>query len=75
MLLADSPNPTEEAELGIIIPILKKVKLRLWDVKRLVESHMTNKCQSWDQKKSVCLWSGALFTVQVSTWTSHSMGI
>lgn len=29
MLLADSPNPTEEAELGIIIPILKKVKLRL----------------------------------------------
>ena len=67
MFLSDSPNSIEEAEMGVTVLILKKVKQRLWDVKTLIQSHMTNKCQSWDQKQSLGLWSGALFTVKVST--------
>lgn len=51
MFLSDSPNSIEEAELGVIVFILKKVKQRLWGVKTRIQSHMTNKCQRWDQKQ------------------------
>ena len=75
MLSLDSLNPMQEADLGSILLILEKGKLRLWDVRDFLKAIMTLVCWSWDQKQSFPLWSGALSTVEVSTWTPHNMVI
>ena len=46
MLSLDSLNPMQEADLGSILLILEKGKLRLWDVRDFLKAIMTLVCWS-----------------------------